>query len=206
MISLSSLSTLLIALVIKYRYLLLYPITIIEGPLITLVAGFLVSIGQMNPFIALAVIIAGDVSGDIIYYYIGRIGKRWSITAAIIKYFKFELLHEKIDRAFKNHGGKLLLFGKLTHAIGAVFLIGAGFTHMDFGRFFRYSIYGTAIKSSFLLYAGYLAGTAYLQYAKYFEYGALIITVAVIIIFLLSSYVSKYLFYFFTNTNDFDKK
>ncbi len=183
-----------ISLVFQYRYLLLFPITIVEGPLVTMASGFLVSLSIMNPIVALPIIIAGDVTGDILYYCLGRFGEKWSLTRAAIRRFKLESIKERINHSFESHGGKILLFGKLTHAIGIVFLIGAGYSRMNLSRFISYNLVGTFIKSSILLYVGYLAGSAYKYYEKYFEYGALFISILSIIIIALFLYFSHYIF------------
>lgn len=202
MISLTSISTFLVFLVIKYRYFFLYPVAIVEGPLITMVSGFLVSIGAMNPLIVLPIIVAGDVSGDVIYYFIGRFGERWALSRAIIKYCGFETKKDKIIGLFENHGGKFLLFGKLTHALGAVFLIGAGYSRMDLRRFILYNLVGTIIKSSILLSAGYLAGSAYGEYVKKFENGAFYITIISLAIIVLSLFLSRFLFFWVAKIKD----
>lgn len=195
MISLTSISAFLLSLVFKYRYLLLYPVAIVEGPLVTLASGFLVSAGVMDPFIALPIIAAGDVSGDILYYLVGWFGERRTLTRAIINFCRFGSVKEKVEKLYGRHGGKFLLFGKLTHALGAVFLIGAGYSRMDFLRFVWYNLLGTLIKSGILMYVGFLAGAAYGDYAKKFEYGALYVTAASLILIVLSLLVSRFLFY-----------
>ena len=65
----------IVHLLAQYKYLLLFPLSIVEGPAITVIAGFLCAGGYMNPFIALPVISTGDVIGDTIYYSLGRAGK-----------------------------------------------------------------------------------------------------------------------------------
>ena len=172
-IDLTNISHILLQLFLQYKYWLLFPITVVEGPLITMASGFLVSMHLLNPFIALPIIIAGDLTGDIMYYFIGVFGERWKLTRWLLTYFKFEHHKEKVTHSFKKHGGKLLLFGKITHALGIVFLIGAGYAGMDIWSFVWYSLIGTAIKSSALMYVGFLAGSAYEKYAGYFEYGSL---------------------------------
>lgn len=192
---LNNISGILFAFFLQYKYWVLFPITVVEGPLITLASGFLVSIGQLNPFIALPIIVVGDVTGDVIYYYIGRIGEKWRFTRWVISFLHFEEKKEKIASSFKDHGGKILLFGKLTHGLGSVFLIGAGYAGMDVWSFILYNLIGTIIKSSILMYVGYLAGDAYGKYARYFESGALWfagISVAIIIIgFLVQHFFMK---------------
>lgn len=189
---LDAVSQFLISLIFEYRYVVLFPIMVIEGPIATLVSGFLVSINLMNPFVAMPIIVVGDLVGDSIYYCIGKFGKRWRLAQWMIRKFKFESVRGRITKSYEKHGGKLLLFGKLTHAIGALFLVGAGYTGMGFFNFLWYNFIGTVIKSGILLYVGYWAGTAYMLYARYFEYGALVVTgVSLVVIYMVFSLMPR---------------
>lgn len=185
-------SQFLISLILEYRYVVLFPIMIIEGPIVTVASGFLISINFMNTFIAMPIIVAGDLAGDIIYYCIGRFGERWRLAQWVIKRLKFGSMKDKIVKSYKKHGGKLLLFGKLTHAVGSFFLMGAGYAGMGFFDFVWYNFIGTVIKSGILLYVGYWAGNTYMLYARYFEYGALIVAGAsLVIIYIIFSLVPR---------------
>jgi len=66
--------------IVCYKYLVLYPIMVFEGPIITIIAGFFVSIGHLNGPAVFMVLIVGDVTGDSLYYTIGRWGKGLTLT------------------------------------------------------------------------------------------------------------------------------
>ena len=65
----------IILLLTTYKYLLLFPIVVFEGPIITVIAGFLSSLGYLNIFIAYGVVVVGDIAGDIMYYALGYYGR-----------------------------------------------------------------------------------------------------------------------------------
>jgi membrane protein DedA with SNARE-associated domain len=46
---------------IKYKYQAIIPIAILEGPIISIICGFLVSIGVLELSLAFAVVLFGDV-------------------------------------------------------------------------------------------------------------------------------------------------
>ncbi len=169
--------TIIISWLLAYKYFILFPIVAIEGPLVTMAVGFLVSLSLFNPYIALPIIIAGDVTSDVAYYFVGYFSHRFKWAYWVSEKMGLTKHRERINNSFEKHGGKMLLFGKLTHALGAVFLIGAGYAKMPLLKFAWYNIAGTIIKSSILLYVGYLAGAAYQTYHVYFEYGTLVLTV-----------------------------
>lgn len=167
----------LVHLLLTYRYFILFPLVALEGPITTMAAGFLVSLNLLNPIIALPIIVAGDVTSDVFYYYVGWFGRRSALGRWLLRKFRLDEHEERVKRSFARRGGQYLLFGKLTHAFGAFFLIGAGYARMRLGKFIWYNTLGTIIKSSILLYVGFLSGAAYVRYAHDFETGALVVTV-----------------------------
>jgi membrane protein DedA with SNARE-associated domain len=58
----------------KYKYWLIFPIVIIEGPIIVVISGFLVYLGFLNAYITYIILVIGDSIGDSMYYAIGRYG------------------------------------------------------------------------------------------------------------------------------------
>lgn len=143
----------------NYTYYLLFPITVIEGPIITIIAGFLVSIGLMNIYATYAIVVIGDLVGDIIHYVIGRYGRdnfmnKWGKYIGITK--------EKImmlESHFSEHAGKTLLTAKFFHGVGGIFLFSAGAARMPFWKFVWYNFLGAVPKSLALLALGYYFGS-----------------------------------------------
>lgn len=165
-------------LLIDFRYLVLFPIVVLEGPIITVIAGFLASLGKLNLFIAYFVVVFGDLTGDSIYYVIGRFGKETIIS----RWGKmFGLSDERIynlEKHFENNGGKTMLLGKLSHGVGAAFLVAAGIAKMPFRRFFWYNFLGTLPKSLFLIVIGYYYGQAIAKINSLLEWAAIIFMTA----------------------------
>ncbi len=152
-----------------YKYLVLFPITIVEGPIITIIAGFLVSLGYLNILITYAVVVAGDLVGDIIHYLIGRYGgirfvERWGRYIGLGRK-QIEL----IEKQFALRGSKLLFIGKMTHGIGGAFLVAAGIIKMPFGKYFFSNMLATLLKSLILLIVGYYFGQAFVAINSYLE-------------------------------------
>lgn len=155
---------------LNYRYTVLFPILIIEGPIITIIAGFLSSQGIFNIWAVYGLAITGDVAGDIIYYALGR----WGGRRLIERWGRFFGLGiEKInglERHFANHSGKTLIFGKLSHAIGGPILAAAGIVKMPLNKFVWFNFLATLPKSLLLLIIGYYFGEAYKQINHYLNY------------------------------------
>ncbi|MBU6414799.1 VTT domain-containing protein [Patescibacteria group bacterium] len=166
-----SLTKFLIALVLRHKYFFLFPAVVIEGPVVTMASGFFVSLHILNPWFALPIIVVADVTGDVLYYAIGWFGNNWTVTRWIVKKLNVDKVKNHAGAAFERHGGKILLFGKLTHVFGVVFLVGAGYVKMSLAKFIKYNALGTVIKSSALMGVGYFVGAAYEIYGKDFETG-----------------------------------
>ena len=156
-----------------YRYLILFPGAIVEGPIITIIAGFFASLGYFNIFLAYGTIVLGDLTGDGLWYglggyfsrhrHIGRWGKFFGLTDERIQHLK---------KHFEKHSGKTLALGKLSHGIGTVFLVAAGAAKMPFWKFIYYNLLGTLVKSVFLILIGYYFGHALTKINSYLEFTA----------------------------------
>jgi membrane protein DedA with SNARE-associated domain len=157
---------------------------IVEGPIITVIAGFLSSIGHLNLFAVYAVVVVGDLVGDSLYYALGYYGRknfieRWGHFLGItVKRI------ERLEKHFKKHSGKTLIIGKLTNAIGAVLLVAAGVARIPFRKFIWYNFIPTLPKSLILLLIGYFFGETYNKINTYLDYTA-IITIGLSIIFIV---------------------
>ena len=177
-----------------YKYAILFPITIVEGPIITVIAGFLSSQGYLNILTVYGIVVAGDIVGDIIYYSIGRWGGRRFINHW--GHFLHLGLGEitKLENHFAKHSGKTLIFGKLSHAIGAPILVAAGMAKIPLNKFIWFNFWPTLPKSLGLLIIGYYFGRAYQQIDRYIGYANLIIfslAIAAIIIYFLFKRLKK---------------
>lgn len=172
-------------LIVFWKYLILFPIIVIEGPIVTIVSGFLISSGYLNPIATFAMLVAGDITGDLLYYKLGSMSKgpllvRWGRFFGICetKVFKFLSL-------FHVHKTKTLLIGKWSHAIGAPILVAAGMAGIPFRQFIGINLLATLPKTLALLLIGFFFGDNYLKIAKYLNYSTIAIIV-LILIFLMS--------------------
>jgi membrane protein DedA with SNARE-associated domain len=182
--------SLIISWIVKYRYLVLLP-TIFEGPIITVIAGYLSFLGFLNFYIAYAIIVLGDTIGDILCYATGRWG-RW-------KFFKKwgELLDlekskvAKMEKYFGRHAGKTLFVGKFGYGIVASLLFASGVANVSFSRFLAFTFPATLIKSMMLLLIGFYFGYAYKRIALYLDYTSYIMIVAAILLVAIYFYFQR---------------
>lgn len=161
-----------IALLSAWGYAILLPLAIAEGPMVGVLAGFLVSLGQMGWFVVFIVLFAGDLIGDIIYYLLGRWGHGpWAYRLAA----RFGASPERLatlEEAFHRHSIKILLINK-TQAIGSVVLYYAGAVRMPLLRFVWVNSIATVPKVLLFMVVGYYFGESYRLVDQLLSYAGL---------------------------------
>jgi len=159
---------------IRYRYVLLFPIMVAEGPIITVIAGLLVSLGHLDFTPKYALAVTADLVGDTLYYLAGRIGTHRLLERRTRRLPDVRDRIEKLRVRFDRHVGATLLMGKLTHGVGGLILLTAGVVRIPYAAFFWFNLLGTLPKSLFLLLVGYYFGHSYHVISAYLDALALI--------------------------------
>jgi membrane-associated protein len=143
------------ALLLQYRYWVLFPTAVIEGPIVTILAGVSISLGYMSWLPAFGLLFAGDIVGDVLHYYAGK----WGGEPFIRKYGKYMGINSshtiKLEQIFKDHPGRTILLSKLAHGVGGALLVAAGLVKMPIGEFIYWNVLGTIPKTFGLLALGY---------------------------------------------------
>lgn len=182
-------------LIILYRYWILFPLAFFEGPLVSILVGFLVSLGYFNFLAAYGILILGDIIPDTLYYLVGRFGKRRSLVARYGK--KIGLTSERfavIERLWEKHPGKTMFMSKLAYGLSTPFLVSAGLVGLPPKLFFTYALPVTFAQYALLLTLGFYFGNAYAFIAKTFEGAELIIAASILAAgayYFLTAYMRK---------------
>jgi membrane protein DedA with SNARE-associated domain len=155
------------ALLLSYKYVLLLPIAIFEGPIVTLLAGFLAAGGYLDFWVAYTVVLVGDEIGDMLHYALGYFGG----VKFIKKFGKYIGVNDKeiqtVNALFKKRGKLTILLSKVLHGVGGVIQIVAGAVKMSFEEFFYYTFAGTLVKTYLLISVGYYFGRQITQIDSY---------------------------------------
>jgi membrane protein DedA with SNARE-associated domain len=170
---------------IKYKYWVIFPIATLEGPIITMVSGFLISLGILSFIPTLLVVFAGDILSDSFYYALGRRGRRFVERVKFLHITEARL--EKVEEHFKKYPGKTFMISKASYGVGSLFLVAAGASKMAYQKFLEYITPMNALRSTILLLIGYFLGRAVRHADVYLEY----YTLAVIIILPIGYYIVK---------------
>ncbi len=154
-----------------WGYAVILPLSVIEGPLVAIVAGFLVSLGKLDWFTAFVVLMVGDFIGDALYYYIGYVGHGPVVERIARRIGVTDARMQALERAFKKHDWKILLINK-TQAIGSVVLYYGGAVRMGFWRFQWINTLGSIPKVALFQIVGFYFGTGLLQLQTYLTWTA----------------------------------
>lgn len=144
-------------------------------------AGYLAYQGEMNLYLAIAIGIAGSLSGALFNYFLAiKYGRGF-----LIKYGKYFFISpqtiSKVETFFKNHGHISTFSGRLIPAVRQYISFPAGLAKMDLKEFSFYTTLGAGIWVTILALIGYFVGqneTLIHQYTKE-------ITVAVLLVLAL---------------------
>jgi membrane protein DedA with SNARE-associated domain len=144
-----------------YGLVLLVPLSILEGPIVTVIASYAARLGYLNIYAVFVVCVLGDLIGDGALYWIGWTGGHWVPPEARKWLGMDQARTDKLVRHFRHQGGRTLILGKITHSAGFLVLLAAGAARMPFGRFLLFNTVGTLPKTAFFCVIGYTIGHAY---------------------------------------------
>jgi membrane-associated protein len=177
----------IIYLLSHYKYLVLLPLAIVEGPVIAIVAGFLCTKGLMEPVPAYFIIVTGDVTGDSLCYLLGRTGTPQFVKKAVRFFGINDKKMASAKSVFAHHPVKAVALSKIILGIGPAGIYMAGKTGVPFKKFLMICLFTSAIQYIFYLGSGLLFGQAYERINHYLNvFASLSIIAAFAILFFLS--------------------
>jgi membrane protein DedA with SNARE-associated domain len=143
-----------------YGSVLILPLSVIEGPVVSAATGFMSAQGYVRWYTAIGLLVAGDLIGDLMYYAIGYtgagplgwLGRRLGLHGTV---------SPELRRGLVENSAKMLLIGKWTHSIGFVVLIGSGMLRLPLPRFLIVNLIAAVPKIAVLFGCGYFAGDHY---------------------------------------------
>ena len=161
-----------------FKYLFLFPLAVVEGPILAVIAGLLCSEGFLNPAIVYPIIVLGDITGDSLVYALGR----WGNSARPRRWYRLiGLTTGKIDRArtyFAGNPVKTVSLSKVILGVGVAGIFLAGNSKVPYRTFLAVCLGTSAIQYTVYLGIGLLFGRAYKEIDCYLNYFAAILIVA----------------------------
>lgn len=157
----------LVHLMDSYGIFIIFFLAIFEGPIVAVIAGYLIRIGHFDWVSVTSVLVIADLTGDSILYWIGSQGHHSAITRWRKKAGLSDERLKKLQTQFSDRGGWIVLFGKITHAPGMAILLAAGMSRMNYGKFILFNLIGTVPKALLFMAAGYMLGAAFSKVESY---------------------------------------
>lgn len=148
-------------LLIEYRYWILIPISLVEGPIVAFVAGTLASLGYFNIYALGGYFLVRDMTLDSCYYAIGYFGSQTALAHRILGRIGVDgSLLADVKVQWERHAGRTMLLGKLSYGIASSFVVVAGTVKMSLLKFYGYGVQVAILQYWTLLALGYLFGTS----------------------------------------------
>jgi membrane protein DedA with SNARE-associated domain len=178
----------------QYKYYILLPLAIVEGPILAVIAGFLCIEGFLNLFICYPIIVLGDIIGDSLCYSLGR----WGVPKFIKKIATILGVNynniDKVRTYFDANPNKTISLSKIILGIGFAGIYIAGNVRIPYLHFIRICLITSAVQYIFYLGMGLLFGNAYQQISHYLNFFAAVTIVAALaflILYLIQSIRKK---------------
>jgi membrane protein DedA with SNARE-associated domain len=178
----------------EYKYVLLFPLAIVEGPILAVIAGLLCSNGILNPIPVFSIIVLGDITGDSICYSFGR----WGVPEFLKRMAIWSGLNFKnVNRTklyFDSNPVRMVSLSKITLGIGVAGIYLAGSAKIPYKKFITICFFTSITQYLFYLGIGLWFGQAYIQINHYLDFVASIFIIAALILifyFFLRSIINK---------------
>lgn len=168
----------LVQIIQSYGLLLLFPLAMIEGPIITVIGGWLARAGLLPLGWVYVTAVVADLVGDMILYYLGRSGTRFLPARWLERLGIGPQRLAKLSAHFDQHGGRTIVLTKLTHAFGIAVLPAAGAARMNVPSFLLFNLLATLPKTLFFLAVGYLLGQAHARIGNWIWWGSALVLLA----------------------------
>ncbi|MFZ2072576.1 MAG: hypothetical protein WA101_02080 [Minisyncoccia bacterium] len=189
-------SSIILQLLLTYRYILLFPIACLEGPIVAIIAGFFIHLGYLSIFPSYLLLILGDFFIDTLLYYIGKSSNKPKIIEKYkskSNFFSKNINH--IKNLWDTHPVKTMFFSKLAYGFSIPLLVSAGATKLPYKKFAFSALTVSIFQYGVFLTIGYYFGRSYELMAKYVKFTGIIIgvigVVFVIIYFLIRKYAQN---------------
>ncbi|PIO97282.1 DedA family protein [Pleomorphomonas carboxyditropha] len=172
----------LVSMMSTYGLWVLTPLAVLEGPIVTVIAGYLASLSILSLWQVIPCVIVADVLGDGLMYFVGRmalggLGPKWRERLGLSRRRMFGLM-----RGFRRNGARILVAAKLTHAAGFAALTAAGAARMPFADFIIANTLAAIPKSLFFVALGYLFGSAHEAIAGWLSGEAMLLLAAGLVV------------------------
>lgn len=149
-------------LILQYRYWILVPLSLLEGPAIAFVAGTLATMGYFNMYFLAVLFFVRDVGLDLIYYAIGHYGAKTAFVRRMPHKIGITPGHlVRVQTLWEKKPFWTMFVGKISYGIASAFIIVAGMVKMPLKTFIKYGSIVAVLQYGSLLLLGYFLGASF---------------------------------------------
>jgi membrane protein DedA with SNARE-associated domain len=168
--------------ILSYRYFALFPLAIIEGPIVAFAGGVLIALGILSPLPTFILLVLGDVLPDMAYYLFGIYGTNTTIMQRYLMRNKNAAAHlDAYERLWRVSPLRMMVMSKLAYGLSTLLLVSAGMVKVPIGKFFRQALAVTLLQYGILMYLGMHFGNALATTDKYFSYIGYAVAIIVVV-------------------------
>lgn len=176
---------------IQYHYLVIFFGTFIEGEVVLIAGGFLVSEGHLNFSVLVLIATIAAIIGDNFFFWLGRSQRLGSRHPWANRFLNFIGDHRlfKGEEFVRRHGGKSVFLIRFFYGLRFAGAMTAGYLGMGFARFFFFNLTGSFAWALVLCWIGYLFGQSLEVMAKgvkLAEIGFILVIAGLIIVYYLN--------------------
>jgi membrane-associated protein len=170
----------ILALIQSHGLIVLTILSVLEGPVVTVIAAWLASTGVLSLSGVFLCVVLGDLIGDVLLYLVGRYGPGFLPQRLVRRIGLHPRRVAPLLRSFRDNGPRLLVIGKLTHAAGFAVLIAAGVARIPVATFLAVNLLATVPKCMVLVALGFLAGSAFAAIGQWLFIGSVLVVALIV--------------------------
>jgi membrane protein DedA with SNARE-associated domain len=150
------------------------------------IAGFFVSLGKLNLFLAALAGAVGNITGSTIMYVIGHKGGKTLVLKYGGRFGVSEKEFEKGQMWLEKYGDKAIFFAQLLPVVRTYVSLPPGVLKMNYPKFITYTFLGAFVWCFALAYVAMKLGDSWMdieRYMKGFQYvviGGILVTIVVL--------------------------
>ncbi|MFH1175393.1 MAG: DedA family protein [bacterium] len=179
-----------LALIKEYKYLAIFLGSFIEGINIMLIGGFFVALGILNIWLVLLLLFLGDILSDTMWYFVGYFGGS-NIIQKFVKFLRAEKKMQKLKRYLNERGGRVIIPIKFTSGFCFIMLLTAGSIRMNFKKFIKFDLIGSAGWVAFMFSLGYFFGESFERISQNVSQVGFVIALIIISALILVKIIQK---------------
>jgi len=171
----------------EYKYLLIFLGATFESMNTIILSGFLASIGSVEFWPVLLIVLAGEILNGYMWYAVGYFGGAKPIDRWGRKDEKSRKIIETVERYFHRYSGRAIVLAKLTWSLTIATMIMAGSFKYDMKRFTLYNLIGALGWVAITFSIGYVFGEGYqaIFVITHIGYVVLFLAGAIVLIYVL---------------------